>query len=99
MLRTGVRHRRPSAALNEARTNLRQHLHDGFRALLPDALAALRDGLGGDNINTRVRVAATLFRVVRDVGEPTGATNPKAIRIAWHTAASELDLERRFSIF
>jgi hypothetical protein len=87
------------AALNEARTNLSQHFHDGLRALLPDALAALRDGLADDNINTRVRVAATLFRTLRDVGEPTGPTNPKAIHVAWQTTESELDLDRRFSIF
>ncbi|MBW2162480.1 MAG: hypothetical protein JRH14_21390 [Deltaproteobacteria bacterium] len=33
-----------------------------------DAIAALSDGLADDNINTRVRVAATLFRTLRDVG-------------------------------
>jgi hypothetical protein len=88
-----------AAALNEARTNLSQHFHDGLRALLPDALAALRDGLAADNINTRVRVAATLFRTLRDVGQPTGPTNPEAIRVAWQTAESELDLDRQFSIF
>jgi hypothetical protein len=87
------------AALNEARTNLSQHFHDGLRALLPDALTALRDGLAADNINTRVRVAATLFRTLRDVGEPTGPTDPETIRVAWQTAQSELDLDRRFSIF
>ena len=85
--------------LNEARATLRQHFHDGLRALLPDALAVLRDGLADDNINTRVRVASTLFRTLRDVGEPSGPTNPEAIRVAWQTTESELDLDRRFSIF
>ena len=87
------------AALNEARQNLAQDFHDGLRALLPDALTALRDGLADDNINTRVRVAATLFRTLRDVGEPTGPTNPEAIRVAWQTAESDLDLDRSFNIF
>ena len=87
------------AALNEARQDLAQDFHDGMRALLPDALAVLRDGLAADNINTRVRVAATLFRTLRDVGEPSGPTNPETIRVAWQTAESELDLDRRFSVF
>jgi hypothetical protein len=87
------------AALNEARQDLSQDFHDGLRALLPDALAALRDGLAADNINTRVRVASTLFRTLRDIGEPTGPTNPEAIRVAWQSAESELDLDRLFSIF
>jgi hypothetical protein len=87
------------AALNEARHDLSQDFRDGLRALLPDALAALRDGLAADNVNTRVRVAATLFRTLRDIDEPTGPTNPEAIHVAWQTAASELDLDRRFSIF
>ena len=82
-----------------ARTNLSQHFHDGLRALLPEALTALRDGLVADNTNTRVRVAATLFRTLRDVGEPGGSINPQAIRVAWQTAESELDLDRRFAIF
>ena len=46
------------AALSEARQDLAQDFHDGLRALLPDALAALRDGLADDNVNTRVRVVA-----------------------------------------
>ena len=87
------------AAFNEARQDLAQDFHDGLRALLPDALAALRDGLTADNINTRVRVAATLFRALPDVGKPTGPTNPETIRVAWQTAESELDLDRRFAIF
>jgi hypothetical protein len=87
------------AALNEARQDLAQDFHDGLRALLPNALAAVRDGLTADNINTRVRVAASLFRTLRDVGEPTGPTDPETIRVAWQTAESELDLDRRFSIF
>ena len=87
------------AAFNEARQDLAQDFHDGLRALLPDALAALRDGLAADNVNTRVRVAATLFRTLRDIGEPTGPTNPEAIRVAWQTAESELDFGRRFSVF
>jgi hypothetical protein len=86
-------------ALNEARQNLTEDFHDGLRALLPDALAALRDGLAADNINTRVRVASTLFRTLRDIDEPSGPTNPEAIRVAWQTAESELDLERQFSVF
>ena len=36
---------------------------------------------------------------MRDVGEPTGPTNPEAIRVAWQTAESELDLDRHFSMF
>jgi hypothetical protein len=87
------------AAFNEARQDLAQDFHDGLRALLPNAIAALRDGLADDNINTRVRVAATLFRALPGVGEPTGPTNPEAIRVAWQTAESELDLDRRFSMF
>jgi len=87
------------AALNEARQDLAQDFHDGLRALLPNAITALRDGLAADNINTRVRVAATLFRALRDIDEPTGPTNPEAIRVAWQTAESELDLDRRFAIF
>ena len=87
------------AAFNEARQDLAQDFHDGLRALLPDALAALRDGLTADNINTRVRVASTLFRALPDVGKPTGPTNPETIRVAWQTAESELDLDRRFAIF
>ena len=87
------------AALNEARQDLAQDFHDGLRALLPDALTALRDGLAADNINTRVRVAATLFRTLRDVGEPAGLTHPEEIRVAWQTAESQLDLDRSFSIF
>jgi hypothetical protein len=78
---------------------LSQDFHDGLRALLPDAIAALRDGLADENINTRVRVASTLFRALRDIGEPGGSTNPAAIRVAWQTAESQLDLDRRFSIF
>ena len=66
---------------------------------MPDALAALRDGLAADNVNTRVRVASTLFRTVRDIDEPSGPTNPETIRVAWQTAQSELDLDRRFNIF
>ena len=87
------------AALNEARQDLARDFHDQLRALLPDALAALRDGLADGNICTRARVASTRFRTMRDVGEPTGPTNPEAIRVAWQTAESELDLDRRFSIF
>ena len=87
------------AALNEARQGLSQGFHDGLRALLPDAISALRDGLTADNINTRVRVAATLFRALRDIDEPTGPSNPETIRVAWQTAESELDLDRRFAIF
>ena len=61
------RHRNANfiAALNQARLDLAQDFHDGLRALLPDALTALRDGLTTENINTRVRVAATLFRTGR----------------------------------
>jgi hypothetical protein len=87
------------AALAQARQDLSQDFHDGLRALLPDAIAALRDGLADENINTRVRVASTLFRALRDIGEPGGSTNPAAIRVAWQTAESQLDLDRRFSIF
>ena len=87
------------AALAQARQDLSQDFHDGLRALLPDALAALRDGLAADSINTRVRVAATLFRTLRDVGEPAGLTNPEEIRVAWQTAESKLDVDRWFSIF
>jgi len=87
------------AALNEARQDISQDFRDGLRALLPDALTALREGLAADNINTRVRVAATLFRALRDIGEPNGPTNPEAIRVAWQTAESELHVDRRFSIF
>lgn len=87
------------AALNQARRDLSEDFHDGLRALLPDALAALRDGLAADNVNTRVRVASTLFRALRDVGETGGPTDPEAVRVAWQTAESELDLDRRFSIF
>jgi len=36
---------------------------------------------------------------LRDIGEPNGPTNPEAIRVAWQTAESELDVDRRFSIF
>jgi hypothetical protein len=87
------------AALNQARQDLAHDFHDSLRALLPDALTALRDGLACENINTRLRTATTLLRALRDIGEPTGPTNPEAIRVAWQTAESELDLNRRFAIF
>ena len=87
------------AALSEARQDLAQDFHDGLRALLPDALAALRDGLADDNVNTRLRTAPALFRALRDVGEPAGPTDPEAIRVAWHKAESDLDFDRSFSIF
>ena len=56
---------------NEARRDLAQDFHDGLRALSPDALAALRDGLAADNISTRVRVALL-----------TGATDTEAAEAA-----------------
>ena len=87
------------AALSEARQDLAQDFHDGLRSLLPDALAALRDGLADDNVNTRLRTSAALFRALRDVGEPAGPTDPEAIRVAWHKAESDLDFDRSFSIF
>jgi hypothetical protein len=67
------------AALNQARQDLAHDFHDRLRALLPDALTTLRDGLASENINTRLRTATTLLRALRDIGEPTGPTNPEAM--------------------
>lgn len=87
------------ASLNEARQDLGQDFRDGLRTPLPDALSALRDGLGADSISVRIRVAETLIRALRTVGDDGGPTNPEVIRLAWHTERSELELKRRFSIF
>ena len=84
--------------MNQARRDLAQDFQDGLRALLPDALAAMRDGLTSDSVTTRVRTATTLFRALRDIGEPGGPTDPEAIRVAWQAAESELELKRRFTI-
>jgi hypothetical protein len=82
------------AALNQARQDLADDFHDSLRALLPAALTTLRDGLAAE-----IRTATTLLRALRDIGEPAGPTNPEAIRVAWQTTESELDLHRRFAIF
>jgi len=70
------------AALNKARKDLSQGFHNGLRALLPDALAALREGLRSESISLRIRVAETLIRALRTLGESDGSTNPEFIRLA-----------------
>jgi len=85
------------ASLAEARRDLSQDFRDGLRALLPDVLAALRDGLADANINTRLRVASTLLRSLDQVGEPAGPSNPKAIRVAWQREERELEFEALFN--
>ena len=68
-------------------------------ALLPGVITALRDGLASESIGIRLRVSETLIRALRTLDEPGGSTNPEIIRLAWDTDKSELEMERRYSIF
>ena len=87
------------AAMNQAREALADDFHDGLRALLPDALAALRDGLGAESISLRIRVAETLIRSLRTLGDAGSPTNPEVIRLAWDIERSDLETQRRFGLF
>ena len=63
---------------------------DGLRALYPDAIAALRDGLDPDNTPAvRLRAAEA---IIKNIAPPDGETDPEAIRARW--AMHEADVAR-----
>jgi hypothetical protein len=78
------------AAMNTARAELADGFLDGLRALYPDAIAALRDGLDPDNTPAvRLRAAEA---IIKNIAPPDGETDPEAIRARW--AMHEADVAR-----
>jgi hypothetical protein len=84
------------AAMNQARAELADGFLDGLRALYPEALAALRDGLTADAISVRLRAAETVLKAVR---EPEGDTDPEMIRARWATQRAEAAREKEIARF
>lgn len=85
------------AALGKGRQDLRREFKDALVSLLPEAIAALRDGLADDAVMVRVRVAETIIRAMRTLGDSPGQTNPEGIRTAWRSERADLELQALFA--
>jgi hypothetical protein len=85
------------AALNMEREVLNEGFRDAVRALLPEALRALQDGLQSPDMRIRVRVAETLIRALSKLGDP-GETHPGVIRAEWRTVGEVIALSQYFGM-
>ena len=85
------------AAMNTARAELADGFLDGLRALYPDAIAALRDGLNPENTPAvRLRAAEA---IIKNIAPPDGETDAEAIRARWATKHAEVAREQEVARF